>query len=176
MGYFSEAMITGAYVSVCKRYRYSLWRSWSVERKAKDCCFIMLNPSTADEQQDDPTVRRCIGFAQQWGCTGLIVVNLFALRSTNPAKLKAARDPVGPENDVVLLTTAHSASIVVCAWGNHGKLHGRDQRVITLLRDNEITAYALSITQRGQPQHPLFAPKNVKLKLFVNSTKRKLRK
>lgn len=161
-------MIAGAYISTCKRYRYSLWRSWASKKKTKDCCFIMLNPSTADGQQDDPTVRRCINFAQRWRCTGLIIVNLFALRSTDPTKLRVARDPVGPENDVVLLTTARSASIVICAWGNYGSWNARDQRVITLLRNNEITAYALSITKQGQPQHPLFAPRSIKLKPFIS--------
>lgn len=159
-------MISGADISTCKKYRYSLWRSWAFPKRSKYCCFIMLNPSTADGKKDDPTIRRCINLSKKWGYSGLFVVNLFAYRSTDSNKLKKVRDPVGNVNDIVILTVARDAGIVVCAWGNKGILNGRDTEVISMLYDNKIKTYALSVTKDGNPNHPLHLPDDVRPKIF----------
>ena len=115
------------------RYRYSLARRLGLGEGI--CVFIMLNPSTADAVQNDPTVRRCIGYARGWGCGTLIVANIFALRSTDPQALCGIGDPVGPDNDYHILEAARQADVLVCAWGNWGKLLGRSAAVMTILRD-----------------------------------------
>ena len=95
--------------------------------------FVMLNPSTADAEKFDPTVRRCFGYACDWGFGSMEVVNLFALRSTYPKVLAKAADPVGPENDVVILKAVKESDLVVAAWGIHGKLLGRNREVLGLI-------------------------------------------
>src|SRR3989449_11540410 len=107
-------MRTDACFSRCGTYRYALWRRWAA---GPQVLFVMLNPSTADAQRDDPTIRRCIGFARRWGCGGIEVVNLFALRATDPRRLRYTRDPVGPENVAHLARAAGRASLVGAAWG-----------------------------------------------------------
>ena len=116
---------SGAKFSPCRTWRYLLWRTWGdPDRRAM---FVGLNPSTADETQDDPTVRRCLGFARAWGFGGLMMTNLFGLRSTDPRGLLAVDDPVGPGNDAAILAQARRCPLVVLAWGNHGRLDDRDQ-------------------------------------------------
>lgn len=109
---------SGATFSDCRTYRYRLHRIWDAGKPP--CAFIMLNPSTATEAVLDPTVRRCVGYAMAWGYGGLIVGNVFALRSTDPRALYAAADPIGPANDDALAEIAQAAGLVVCAWGKHG--------------------------------------------------------
>lgn len=141
-----------AVLSHCGTYRYSLTRRWP--GGAGVCVWIMLNPSTADHTVDDPTIRRCIGFSQAWGFKSLEVVNLFGLRSTDPAALRKAADPIGPDNDEhLLLAAAHAARIVV-AWGNHGALLGRGARVIELLGSRQ--RFCFRLTKQGHPEHPLY--------------------
>ena len=139
--------------SPCGRYRYTLWRAWGGAGR-KYALFICLNPSTADDHQDDPTVRRCMSFARTWGYERLCVANLFAFRATEPAAMLAAADPVGPENDAWLRRVARGAGIVVAAWGNHGSHAGRAQQVLALLP----RLHYLRLTRRGQPEHPLRLP------------------
>jgi hypothetical protein len=115
---------------------------------------VGLNPSTADECTDDPTVRRCLGFARRWGFGHLVLANLFALRTTDPAGLREATDPVGPENDVHLSACAGEADVILAAWGAGGALCGRDDAVCHLLRDRELLC--LGRTLAGQPRHPLY--------------------
>jgi hypothetical protein len=117
----------------------------------------MLNPSTATEHDDDPTIRRCIDFAKRWGYGGLEVGNLFALRSTDPAILRYFGDPIGPKNDEVLIGICHRAAFVVAAWGVHGKLRGRGGQVLRLL-GNHKAIHSLGLTEEGQPRHPLYVP------------------
>ncbi len=137
----------GATFSPCRRYRYLLWRIWQPEKSV--CLFIMLNPSTADESANDPTVAKCIRYAQRWGCGGIQVCNLFAFRATlEPAVMKASANPVGPDNDRFILDAAQKAGIIVCAWGNHGdhmklQFHGFDP-------------LCLRVTKPGEPEHPLY--------------------
>lgn len=146
-------------------YRYTLRRSWDTQLPV--VLFVGLNPSTADETHDDPTIRRCMGFARRWGYGGLIVVNLFAFRATNPRALRGANDPVGPENDAWILRGQAEAERVVTAWGNGGTFRGRAEEVLPRLRE----PYALGINQSGQPVHPLYVRGNVMLRRLCSLQK-----
>jgi hypothetical protein len=125
---------------------------WDAEKPT--LAFIMLNPSTADETDLDPTCRRCKGFAEDWGYGRLVVGNLFALRSTDPDQLYDHSDPVGPENDDHLQQICDEADMVVAAWGTHGDLHDRGREVAAMLPE----LYALDTTKAGHPNHPLYQP------------------
>jgi hypothetical protein len=116
----------------------------------------MLNPSTADESTNDPTIARCEQRARLWGYGGVTVTNLFAFCSTEPSVLYRAVDPVGPENDAYLRAAALAAKPVICAWGVHGKLLGRSAVVLSLLEDAGIAPYCLARTRDGEPGHPLY--------------------
>jgi len=153
-------MLRSAIFSPCRRYRYFLSRVWNP--KLPSVMFVALNPSTADEREDDPTVRRCIGFARKWSFGGLILVNLFAYRSTDPAGLLEADDPVGPGNDKHILESARTAGRVVLAWGTKGSWLGRDQHVHALLPG----ARCLGITKEGHPKHPLYLAGNTRVRPF----------
>ncbi|MGV0026803.1 DUF1643 domain-containing protein [Phormidesmis priestleyi] len=133
-------------------YRYSLERSWSDLPRVG---FVMLNPNRADEVSDDPTIRRCIGFAKSWGYGGLEVVNLFAYRAKTPSLLKQVDDPIGKENDRSILRLTKRVETIVLAWGNWGTLGARNRTVIQLLNSHS-TLYCLGITKLGQPRHPLY--------------------
>lgn len=135
-----------------QRYRYWLLRMWEPTLPVVN--FLMLNPSTADQYQLDPTVTRCVRYAQRWGFGTLIVTNIFACRATDPKALYPLDDPVGPENDAYLLKAAAQADLRVVAWGTHGALGGRHEAVLTLLQAYPLTA--LGITQAGFPKHPLY--------------------
>jgi hypothetical protein len=144
------------------RYRYALERRWAPggERVA----FVLLNPSSADAERDDPTIRRCMGFARAWGCAALEVVNLFAWRATRPAELRRAGAPVGARNDAHLLRAARAASRVVLAWGMHGELAGRGAAVQRLLAEAGASLHCLGYTQGGQPRHVLYLPRATPLR------------
>jgi hypothetical protein len=139
--------------SPCRQYRYTLWREFDMFNSSY-AMFVGLNPSTADEVQNDPTVRRCINFAKSWGYGALCMTNIFAYRATDPREMVAQADPVGPENDEWLVRCAREAGIVVAAWGNHGSYLDRDREVMRIL-DN---LSCLGITKAGQPIHPLYVP------------------
>lgn len=138
-------------------YRYSLWRQW--DASAAKLVFIMLNPSTADAQCNDPTIRRCIGFAQAWGYGRLEVVNLFGLRTPDPQRLRQAVDPIGAQCDEHIQTAAQQADQIILAWGNWGNFAGRDQAVVRLLATYNL--YCLGLNQSGQPRHPLYLKRDV---------------
>lgn len=121
----------------------------------------MLNPSTADERSDDPTIRRCIGFARDWGYGGVEIVNLFALRATDPRELRDAGDPVGPRNDAYVVRTAERSALVVLAWGSHGGLRARDTQVLALLSPRA-RLLALGWTRARKPRHPLYLRRDVR--------------
>jgi hypothetical protein len=144
--------------SPCRRYRCTLHREWN--NRLPPCVFIMLNPSTADDQQDDHTIRRCIGFAQRWGMGSLVVCNLFALRSTDPRALYQTPDPVGVDNDWHIMAEAWGAAraggTVVFAWGTHGALMDRGERVATMLSGLPVPPVALAFSKDGFPRHPLY--------------------
>jgi hypothetical protein len=150
-----------AIFSACRRFRYRLGRDLSVSGSGT-CLFILLNPSTADEETDDPTVRRCAGFAGRWGHARVEIVNLFAWRSVLPEIMRRASDPVGPDNDSAILAAAREAAMVVCGWGNHGAHLSRGRDVLRLLSAAGVTPHALRLTHSGQPQHPLYLPGSLK--------------
>ncbi len=139
-------------------YRYRLRRAWGVDNWVN---FIMLNPSTADADQDDPTIRRCIGFARRWGYDGLIVTNLYAYRATKPKVLRTVADPVGPDNDTHLLACSLDRP-VVAAWGANAD-PARVAAVLELLPGD---IYTLGLTKDGQPRHPLYVRADTDVTLY----------
>lgn len=155
---------SSATFSLCRTWRYLLTREWDPALPKLN--IIGLNPSTADERQDDPTIRRCIGFARTWGYGGLAMTNLFGLRSTDPRVLYAVEDPVGPDNDFYLVDTARRAGLVVAAWGNHGSLHGRSGQVVRLLAEAGIALHCFGRTMTNEPRHPLYLPGSAKTEAF----------
>jgi hypothetical protein len=149
-------METGAQFSDCRKYRYSLWRTWA---KDSHVLFVALNPSTADEKEDDPTIRRCIGFAKAWGFGGIYMLNLFAYRTTDPANLALVHDPIGPKNDEFLQMYLDPKGLNVACWGNGGKLMDRARAVVDLLGKENLSC--LGITASGEPKHPLYLKKGL---------------
>ena len=150
-----------AVISECGKYRYSLSRVWD---QNKNCVlFILLNGSTADAERDDPTVRRCMGYAKAWGYGGFYIGNLFAFRSTDPKEMKKAIDPVGPENNAYLVSLSDKCGLVVCGWGNHGRFKNRDKRVKRLIPK---MLHCLEKSKDGNPKHPLYLKKNLVPILF----------
>lgn len=150
------AELMGAEISPCERYRWFLWRIWGPGSVAH---FVMLNPSTADSHEDDPTIRRCVRFAAGWGHGGILVTNLYGLRSTDPAALKGADDPVGAHADEYLRQAAGAAALSICAWGAQAEIGrpGRSAEVFELLSEAALSSPAiLALTQAGQPRHPLY--------------------
>lgn len=153
-------------------YRYRLSVKWSDAPLLHWC---MLNPSTADEIQNDPTVERCERRARRMGYGGIIVTNIFALRSTDPEALKMVRDPIGntglhkfdiiqgstPFNDLHILHAAKESAMTICAWGNHGKFLDRGRHVRALLHQAGIKPYCLKVSGQGEPWHPLYVGYNV---------------
>jgi hypothetical protein len=155
-----------AVISPCGKYRYLLERTWGIGLPR--VTWIMLNPSTADAEKDDPTIRRCIGFSKEWGYGGLYVVNLFAWRATDPGELKRVLRPVGPENDHYIGHAAANCKEIVAAWGAHGSFQDRDKVVRKLLKGFGITA--LSLTTKGSPGHPLYLSANAQRIPWVKET------
>ena len=143
--------------SDCRKYRYGLSRTWN--GKKKTILFIGLNPSTADEKIDDPTIRRCINYAQNWGYGSLLMVNLFAYRATLPTELKNVKNPIGNDNDLHILELSKKADLAVAAWGNEGTLLNRDKEIKKILPN----LMCLKINKSGQPAHPLYQKKDLKL-------------
>lgn len=147
---------SGARFSHCRLYRYQLWRIWDTSRPYLNV--VGLNPSTADETKDDPTIRCCKDFARRWGYGGLYMTNIFAFRATLPKDMKQASDPIGAENNYWLQQTAARAGLVVAAWGVHGGFKGRDQAVMELIPD----LHCFRKTQSGRmPAHPLYLPRHL---------------
>ncbi len=151
---------SGATLSPCCRYRYDLWRSFDGSGEpTRYVNFVMLNPSTADATENDPTITRCLGFARSWGLDGLVVTNCYAWRSTDPRGLKATADPVGPSNDDWIVKRAAGAEIVVCAWG--AKAGNRANVVASLIRYSGKIPHCLRLTKDGHPSHPLYLPSSL---------------
>jgi hypothetical protein len=143
---------SGATFSPCRRYRYTLYRVWDT---MPVLAFVMLNPSTADEVENDPTVERCERRARMWGYGGVVVTNIFAWRSTDPNALYGLEDPIGPDNDKAIVACARYAGMVICAWGNHGKLNGRGRQVREMLAFRDLHYLKLNINT-GECTHPLY--------------------
>lgn len=145
-------------------YRYSLYRHMG---NGPTCCFVMLNPSKADAFQDDPTIRRCLGFAQSWGHGRLVVVNLYPLRATNPDELAGPKDPYGPpgRNEAAIEAAALESSFVVAAWGaQHHRTPAMQMAVGAVTKHRDL--YCLRETKDGAPSHPLYLPKSVGLHVY----------
>lgn len=148
-----DAPSTAIY-SDCERYRYSLTRIW--DTKGRKALFVMLNPSTATEVQNDPTVERCERRARALGFGAFQVTNIFAWRDTDPKKMRAVADPVGPHNDKAIGDGADWADQIICAWGSHGDHLNRGAEVAALLRETQRPLYHLGLTKHGHPKHPLY--------------------
>jgi len=170
---FEADIERGATLSECGSYRYALWRFWDHSKPV--VCWCMLNPSTADASVDDPTIRRCMGFARGWGYGGIRVVNLFALRATNPAKLAGHPHPVsepGPYAFWENLNDAHiiqqsDGSHLIAAWGTYGGLSQRDRAVMRLLANRRVEC--LGITKNGFPIHPLYVAGDARPLVYTGS-------
>lgn len=144
---------TGAVLSDDGLYRYSLWRRWNVDKPR--ALWIMLNPSTADASVDDPTIRRCIGFARRWGMGGIRVVNLYPFRATKPADLWKAENPLGVGNLGYIEKSIDPHGISIAAWGAHAR-ETEVRAVKNLFYELGIPLYALKLTNGGAPGHPLY--------------------
>ena len=153
--------VSEALYSDCETYRYALSRVW--DQAAGQLAFLMLNPSTATELRNDPTIERCERRARALGFGGIEIVNLFAFRATRPADLRRASDPVGPGNDAVLAQRCASARLVIAAWGVHGALLDRGPEVARRL---PCRLHHLGMTQQGHPRHPLYVPYTVQPQLW----------
>lgn len=148
-----DAPSTAVY-SDCERYRYLLTRTWDAE--GQRALFVMLNPSTATEAQNDPTVERCERRARALGFGAFRVTNIFAWRDTDPRRMKAAADPVGPGNDAAIIGSLPWADMILCAWGAHGAHLGRGAQMEALLRTSGRVLHHLGLNRDGQPRHPLY--------------------
>ncbi len=142
-----------AIYSGCETYRYLLTRDWG---QGVRLLYILLNPSTATEEKNDPTIERCERRARAMGYAGFGVANLFAYRSTDPRGLRLTADPVGPCNDEVITGAAATAGRVICGWGTHGTLLGRGATVAAMLRRTKADLQHLGLTAAGHPRHPLY--------------------
>ncbi|TZG26476.1 DUF1643 domain-containing protein [Sphingomonas montanisoli] len=181
----------GAVISTCGNYRYHLWREWrgtgtnanwdwledddgSIAKdgagaplgEPKSVLFVMLNPSTADGDQDDPTIRRCVAFAKAWGYDRMEVVNLFAWRATDPSAVLrmtgSGPDPVGPDNQRHVRNALDRAGVIVCAWGAHGGHIDQDETMLGWIEQYGGEPYALRLTKEGFPAHPLYLPRDLR--------------
>lgn len=157
----------GAVISPCGTWRYLLWRrlpltlQMAAHPGPSVVTWIMLNPSTADAETDDPTIRRVTGFTRSWGHGVAQVVNLFALRATDPSALLNHSDPVGPDNDQAIIDAVRDAAVIVCAWGSHKAAEDRAVHVARLAFEHSAApTVCLGRTINGQPQHPLYVPRD----------------
>ena len=148
-----DAPSTAIY-SDCEKYRYSLTRTW--DPQGNRALFVMLNPSTATEVQNDPTVERCERRARALGFGAFQVTNIFAWRDTDPRNMKAAADPIGPENDAAILDASRKADTIIAAWGSHGAHLQRGATVKALLCDLGKPLHHLGLSKAGHPKHPLY--------------------
>jgi hypothetical protein len=151
----------GAVFSTDRQYRYALWRNW--DKRGKRVLFVGLNPSTADENTDDPTIRRCVGFARDWGYGGVLMGNLFAFRATRPRDLRLSQDPVGRRNDRWLEALSRNAGMILACWGNHGLFMNRQE----IFRGRYPDIHCLAINRTGTPAHPLYQPKTRQARKYL---------
>lgn len=155
--------------SPCRRYRYTLRRpdlQGLLDRGEDVCAFVLLNPSTATETEDDPTIRRCIDFARRWGFHELQIVNVYAWRSTDPKVLPHVAEPVGPSNDQAIADVVARARWVICGWGKNAQPE-RVARVAEILAPARGRVFALAVNKDGSPQHPLYLPATAELRAYT---------
>ena len=158
---YPEGIKRSADISDCGRYRYCLGRSW--DTRIPSCVFVGLNPSTADAEKDDATIRRCISFTQRFGFGGFTMLNLYAFRATDPRELLTVANPIGPGNNKTFLSVSSAVNVFICAWGppkSHyeRKLHfsRRVREVLELIAQSKV--YCLGLSKEGYPRHPLRIP------------------
>ena len=166
-------MSGGAVFSDCGRYRYELWRRWDADLPT--VMFIMLNPSKANAECDDPTIRKCKHYAMAWGYGSLLVGNLFAWRATKPFDLKAAgragKDLVGPCNEVAMEAMVKKSGKVIAAWGNDGSMKGRSDQLREKIADQGgLPLHAVQINATGEPRHPLYVRRNLRCDELIPET------
>ncbi|HZT96425.1 MAG TPA: DUF1643 domain-containing protein [Chloroflexota bacterium] len=147
---------SGAAFDAAGRYRYLLWRRWDSSLPA--VTFVMLNPSTATAETDDPTIRRCSAFARSWGCGGIEVVNLFAFKTSNPDILRSAPDPEGPLNRHMVSEALDRGAAIIVAWGNLGRLEEASGAVRRRM-ESIYPLLCLGHNRSGAPRHPLYLPR-----------------
>lgn len=155
----TSAIQSKADFSDCMRYRFSLVRDFGKGQGMMN--FIMLNPSTANEEFNDPTVHRCEMRTLDNGCRYMVVTNIFAFRATDPQVMRSTVDPVGSRNDQAIVHFANQAQSVICAWGEHGSFMDRGNHVKRLLLQNNVKAAFLKMNKSGQPAHPLYLRKSL---------------
>lgn len=153
-----------AIYSDCEKYRYCLTRIW--DDTGKRAVFVMLNPSTATEIENDPTVERCERRSRALGFGGFKVCNIFAYRATDPKDMRAQKNPIGRSNDKIILDAVNWADYIICAWGTHGAYLGRGQVVEALLRVQEKPLLHLGLSKQGHPKHPLYISYSQQLELW----------
>lgn len=165
---FIDHAKAGAVFSNDRRYRYTLWRRWAQLDmpigQTRICAFVGLNPSTANECTEDPTVRRCIDFSRDWGFDTFVMLNIFAWRDTDPVIMKRQESPIGLHNVEAILSIQSLASRMVACWGVHGDHMGQGERILKLL-DKTKTVH-LGLTKEGHPKHPLYLARYTKPELF----------
>lgn len=159
MTLFEDRTSTATF-SPCRKYRYTLERVWAPELPLIN--WLMLNPSTADEVANDPTVERCERRARMWNYGGLIVTNLFAWRATDPRELRKVSDPIGRDNDEAIVESTHRAQLIVCGWGKDGALLGRGAAVRRRLHMFTTLHYLKLSETTGEPWHPLYLSYSLK--------------
>ena len=152
-------MLKDAILDPSRTYRYVIKRQWG-KNNENFINFVLLNPSTADETNDDPTIKACIKIGQNLGYDGLWITNLFAFRATKPVDLKKSSNPIGILNNKYLEDYAKKSKMVLLAWGNHGNFLGRNKEVIKILFEN--IPHCLEITKLGNPKHPLYIKRTAK--------------
>jgi hypothetical protein len=160
---------SGAVFSPCRKYRYELWRNWGPGRKL---AFIGLNPSTADETRNDPTVTRCINFAKRDGFAGMVMLNIFGLRSTDPARLLSRRaDPVGHGTNAAILKwlRRHPEVLGVACWGSHRSVFERQADILALAAQARTSLLCLGVNQDGSPKHPLYLRGDTSIRAFQHN-------
>ena len=150
-----------AIFSPCRKYRYALWRIW--DEKKPIAMFIGLNPSKANEKENDPTINRCISFAKSWNFGGLYMTNLFAYCTSSPSIIKSIHDPIGKDNDMWLKIIQKKTSIIMVAWGNQGRYLNRSKKIIKLFSKLK----CIKKNRTGEPSHPLYLKSNLKPKNYL---------
>lgn len=153
-----------AVISECGKYRYLLRRTW--DHKGPRALIVMLNPSTADAEVDDPTIRSCVRLSKGYGYGSFEVVNLFAVRATDPIVLKTVTDPIGPDNDGAIESALCRCDIAICAWGANSMAEQRRADVCNILRSRRPAIFCLGKTKAGAPKHPLYIKSGTPLEMY----------
>lgn len=160
---------TGAHFSECRTWRYALWREWDSHRGF--VLFVGLNPSTANEVENDTTISKCVGFANKWGFGGIYMLNLLSFCATQPERMLSASDPVGPENDSTFNLYSSKSNLIVAAWGGSVPMRERvrlnlNTRIDNVLRNINTEVRCLGKTQDGSPKHPSRISYDTPLEVF----------